>query len=165
MFDDSDDKDLAKASTHLLRGANSGMVFKASLTALGEALKHSYQDANMCHACADSLHRQMSSRKIEIYGYGRREDPNVFVYANELIGRDELLQRADALILATALTDADCSTLFTTDRILLESMNLGRYIEELREVRGRPLSIVEPFLDGLERRRGSRRISRRSPGH
>jgi hypothetical protein len=81
------------------------------------------------------LEYNVRNNVFEITGLGKNSD--AFIYARELVeycsDNYEQITPMDALIVAVAITDVDCSKVYTKDNMLLMNTKIHEHVDEKRE--------------------------------
>lgn len=123
MLDPEDESGKRTEATHLFNSSR-GVRFRISILAVGEVMGK-MAETRSATACADAaahLSRLFRGRRLDLFGIGK--DCEAMLLANELMEADHMLTPADALLVACALLDDECTTFATTDRRLSESIPL-----------------------------------------
>lgn len=127
LVDEEDDPDLCKGMRHLSNDTSVNLA--VSMMAVGEAFTGMGTfGAERSGKAASEWSRLRRGRKIRVSGLGNRDE--VTNLALRLMAADSHLKPADAFILATAFMDEKCNLLYTTDRVMLESLTLQSIARE-----------------------------------
>ena len=133
---DSINPDIHKAAKHIVNPRD--RLVKVSITAIGEAFMEVGVNTSNCDEAAKSWAIFIAQGKLCVAGYGNNVE--TISLACELMDIDHYLKPADSIILSTALLDESCRHLYTTDRVLLESIRLQEkaegYETEIKEPPG-----------------------------
>lgn len=126
LIDPDDNQDNRSRAKRLLNSSHGGR-FKISILAAGEVLGKIAETKSVSSAAeaAAELSRMFRRRKLSLYGIGRREA--AMALAVELMRGDPMITPSDALLVACAFEDSECSVFATSDDTLIESRYIGMY--------------------------------------
>jgi len=112
--------------------------YKVPIPVIGEAflILNEKRDNDIKREAFKVLETLIEEKRIELIAFGKSND--AFRYAKELMDqctsdyRQENLAPMDALIVADALIDNQCTKIYTNDTLLLFDKNLRETVNEIR---------------------------------
>lgn len=123
MLDSHDEAGNRTEAMHLLNSSPS-VCFRVSILAVGEVMGKMAEarSAPVCAEAAAQLSRLFRRHRIELYGIGRGSE--AMILAEDIMKKDHMIAPTDALLVACALVDDECTSFATTDRKLIGSIPL-----------------------------------------
>ena len=119
---DPNDKSEHRSESRHLMNSSPDTCFRISILAVGETLGKmaEVRDSATCAEAAAELSRLLRAGKMELHGIGRGGE--ALRLAVEMMKSDHMLTPTDAVLMACASMDPECTAFATTDKMLAENM-------------------------------------------